>query len=88
MDLDGLGDNFWRQFLSMFLFYALLKAITLFDELTVTPPTAHIWTMDLKMSSLIHAYLMKDWSSNHTEWELVPVTGDQGGSSAGLHLSD
>lgn len=67
MDLDGLRDNFWRQFLSMLLSYTLLKAITLFDELTVTPPTAHIWTTDLKTSSLIHAYIMKDWSSNHAE---------------------
>jgi len=67
MDLDGLEDNLWRKFLSILLFYTLLKAISLFDESTVTPPTAHIWTTDLKMSSLIHAYIIKDLSMNHVE---------------------
>lgn len=61
MDLDGLGNNFCKAIaLSMLLFYTFLKAITPSDELTVTPPTVHLWVTDLKTSSFIYAYIIKD----------------------------
>lgn len=61
MDLDGLGNNFCKAIpLSVLLFYTFLKAISPFDELAVTPPTVHLWITDLKTSSFIHAYIIKD----------------------------
>lgn len=52
------------------------------------PPSAHLWTIDLKMSCLIHVCMIKVCPSNNVECEVLPLSGDQGGSSAVLQLSD
>lgn len=54
----------WSEAFSVLLSYTISKAIDLFYELVETPPSAHTWTVDLKMSCLIHVCIIKDCPSN------------------------